>query len=162
MAVVRATGKAKRTVAPQPARVDEQIMPPGNYEVTEEHTFDVDVYLKKNGKRWIVVRGEGKGIEVEKVVFRAWNYDEMVDLKKRATTYDPTRRVHIIDQDALNQLKVQKLLVSWTFGDNNPRLKIHRVQGVLTDESWASFKRLQTNIIDYIFGKMNEVLDYNG
>ena len=161
MATVKPTGKKEVSTSDAP-RVDEQIMAPGKYEVTPESVFNVDVHLKKKGERWIVVREEGKGVESHKIVFRMWGYDEMVDLKKRCTAYDPNKRIHSIDQDALNHLKIQKLMVSWTFGAENPRLKIHRVQGVLMDESWTNFKRLQSNIIDYIMVRMNEVLDYNG
>lgn len=144
-------------------RVDERIMEPGKYEVTDKTTFDIEVHLKTGiGGRWVVVVGPGKGVDTHKLVFRMWNYDEMVDLKKKATTFEQVRRVHIIDNDALNRLKVQKLLLSWTFDVENPRLKIHRVNGVLTDESWQKFVRLQPNIINYIFDRMNEVYELNG
>ncbi len=45
---------------------------------------------------------------------------------------------------------------------DNPRLKLHRVGGVLTDESWVMFTKLQTNIINHIFNGMNDVYDLNG
>ena len=151
----------KEAPTPQGPHVAEKLMEPGDYEVTDSHTFEVKINLLKKDGRWQVVKG-GEGVDSHTCVFRLWKYDEMVGLKKQATSYDTTRRIHTVDQDVLNRLKIQKLLVSWTFGDHNPRLKIHRVQGVLTDESWDNFKRLQTNIIDYIFRGMNEVLDFNG
>lgn len=161
MAIVQAKNEKPAEAAPE-FRLDEKLMSPGKYEVTPEHTFVVEVHLKQQEGRWVIARSAGKGIDSHKVVFRLWNYDEMIDLKKKTTTYDPQKRIHTIDQDGLNRMKIQKLMVSWTFGDDNPRLKIHRVQDVLTDESWANFKRLQTNIITYITDRMNEVLDYNG
>jgi len=144
------------------ARVDEQIMGPGKYEVTEDQTFEVIVHLKVKDGRWIVMAGEGQDVDSHKVVFRMWKYDEQVDLKKRATTFDAERRVHMIDNDSLNRLKVQKFMMSWTFDRENPRLKLHHVQGVLTDEGWEAFTKLQQNIIAYILGEMNQVYEFNG
>jgi len=163
MAVV--TSKKKKPAGakePQGSRIDEQLMPPGKYEVTPEHTFDVEIHLSNKDGRWIVVKGPGKNVDTHKLVFRMWTYEEMIDIKKRVTVFDNTKRIHTIDQDHMNQLKVQKFLMSWTFDRDNPRLKLHRVQGVLTDESWHWFVQLQTNIITYILEKMNEILEYNG
>ena len=143
-------------------RVDVQIMDPGKYEVTKDQTFVVRVHLKLKDGRWMVMGGEGPETDNHEVKFRMWTYDEQVDLKKKSTTFDGTQRVHMIDNDALNQLKVMKFLLSWTFDRDNARLKLHRVQGALTDESWEVFKRLQQNIIAYILGEMNQVYEWNG
>jgi len=162
-----AAKKAKSTPKPSAvklpdARVDEQIMGPGKYEVTPDQTFEVPIHLKVQDDRWIVMAAKGPETDSHKVVFRMWTYDEQVDLKKRATTFDAERRVHMIDNDALNRLKIQKFMVSWTFDRENPRLKLHHVQGVLTDEGWTAFTKLQQNIIAYILGEMNQVYEYNG
>jgi len=153
----------KKTVQkPAADRVDEQIMEPGKYEVTDETTFEVKLYLKKQSNRWVVTAGAAKGVDEHTLVFRMWKYDEMVELKKKATTFETTKRVHIIDNDALNRLKVQKFLLSWTMDKENPRLKLHRINNVLTDESWEMFSKLQPNIINHIFDRMNEVYEFNG
>ena len=163
MAVVQPRDDKKdRKPAKTEPRVDERIMEPGEYEITPDITFDVDVYIQKSGTRWVVVEGKGKGVVHHKIVFRMWNYDEMVEMRKMCTSYDANKRMHMIDNDALNRLKIQKLMISWTFGDENPRLKLHRLQGVLTDESWNAFKKLQPNIITNIFDKANRVYEFNG
>jgi hypothetical protein len=162
MAVVQAKPEAARKEEPQAPRVDERLLRPGKYEVTPETQFTVVIHSRCKDGRWIIMTGPGKGIETEKVVFRMWTYDEMVEMRKMATTYDAQKRIHMIDNDALNRLKIQRLMVSWTFDSENPRLRIQHVQGVMTDESWAAFKRLQTNISDYIIGEMNKVFEFNG
>ncbi len=106
MAVVKSRKTDKKSPEKKEDRVDEQIMEPGKYEVTSETTFEIEVHLKEGKGRWSVMSGSGKDINTHKLVFRMWNYDEMVELKKKSTSYDPTRRVHIIDNDALNRLKV--------------------------------------------------------
>lgn len=161
MATVQAKPEKNKPVQKHD-RVDERLMEPGDYEVTPETTFDVDIKLKKVGTRWAIMASDGVDVVNHKVVFRLWNYNEMVEMRKMSMNFDSTRRVHMIDNDALNRLKVQKLLVSWTFGDDNPRLKLHHVQGVLTDEAWGVFKRLQANIISYILERANNVFEYNG
>ena len=144
-------------------RVDEQLMKPGKYEVGNEHTFEVDIHLSKvRDSRWILVDRAGKDIDSHKIVFRMWNYDEMIDLKKKATSYDAQKRLHMIDNDVLNRLKIQMFMVSWTFDRENPRLKLFHVQGVLADESWQMFTKLQPNIISHIMEEMNRVYEFNG
>lgn len=142
-------------------RVDEAIMEPGDYEVTSQHTFEVKLYLKPKDNRWVIMTGSGADIVEHTVVVRLWSYDEMIGLRKTATTYDAAKRIHMVDQDFLNRLKIQKLVISWTLEEINPRLKLHRQQGSLTDESWGNFKKVQPNILQYIINKINDVLEYN-
>ena len=143
-------------------RVDEMLMEPGDYEVRSDSTFDVEIHLKAQGNRWIVVGSAGKDVVTETIKMRLWNYNEMVDLRKKATAYDASKRMHIVDHDALNRLKAQKLFVDWTFHERNKRIVLHRVNGVMTDESWDKFIKLQTNILEYVFKSMNEIYEHNG
>lgn len=161
MAIVQAKPEEVKPLKPQD-RIDEKLMAPGKYEVTPDTIFTVNVYLKPVDTRWVLMVNSGKGVDAHKVVFRMWTYDEMVELKKMATSYDQIKRIHMIDNDLLNRLKMQKFMVSWTFDKDNPRLKLQHFQGVLTDESWTAIKRLQPNIIDYIIGEMNKVYELNG
>lgn len=116
--------------AAQPGtRLDEALMKPGKYEVTDQLTFKVEVHLALREGRWIVATGPGRGIDTHEIVFRMWAFDEMIELKKLATNYDASKRIHMIDNDLLNRLKVQRLMVSWTFDRDNPRLKVFHVQG---------------------------------
>lgn len=143
-------------------RVDALLMKPGDYEVTPDTTFSIDIYLKRVSNRWVLQGGPGKEVVKETVVMRLWDYDEMVSLRKQATAYDAQKRMHVVDHDVLNQLKAQMLFVDWTFHERNARIVLHRVNGVMTDESWKKFTRLSPNIIKYIFDKMNEIYEYNG
>lgn len=143
-------------------RVDERLMVPGTYEIIpDNNTFTVDVHLIQVDGRWIRAEKAGSGVHSESAVFRMWTFQEMVDLRKMATSFDASKRMHMVDNDALNRLKVQKLLMSWTFSDKNERLKIHRNQGTLTDESWTNFTKLQANIAQALIEGMNNVLEFN-
>jgi len=161
MPKVEAKEQPKQQPPPAQPRIDELLMKPGKYEVTPEDTFTVDVNLILHEGRWLLANGPAKGVESHKVVFRMWAYDEMVAMRKMATAFDAVRRLHLTDNDALNRLKVQKLLVSWTFDRDNPRLKLFHVNGTMTDESWQAFVRLQSNIIQHIFEEMNSVYEGN-
>jgi len=161
MAVVQAKPELVQA-APQVPRVDERLMKPGKYEITKDTTFTVDIHLRLKDGRWLIMTGPGKGIDSHKAVFRMWTYDEMVELKKMAMSYDVNKRMHTMDQDALNRFKVQRFLMSWTFDKDNPRLKIHHVGGIMTDESWKAFVELQPNISTYILDEMNKVYEFNG
>lgn len=162
MAKVEAKPEVKTQEPQKQTRVDEKLMKPGKYEVSNEHTFEVEVHLAPNKGRWVVADRPGREIDSHKIVFRMWNYDEMIDLKRKATNYDSQKRLHMIDNDALNRMKIQKFMLSWTLDRDNPRLKLFHVQGVLTDESWQTFTKLQPNIISHIIEEMNRVYEFNG
>lgn len=162
MPIVQAKEEPKPQQKAEP-RVDEKLMLPGKYEVTKDSTFKVQLHLKANKEgRWMVMTGAGKDIDSHEVVFRMWTYDEMVELRKMVTTFDATKRMHMIDNDALNRIKVQRLLVSWTLDRDNPRLKLLHVNGVLSDEGWKMFSHLQPNIITHLLEEMNKALEWNG
>lgn len=143
-------------------RVDQVLMKPGRYEVTNDSTFTVSFPLMRKENGWWTIVDEQDSEVIEKVVMRMWTYDEMIEMRKMATKYDQMRRVHMIDHDVLNQLKIQKLLVSWTFDRDNPRLKIHHVNGVLTDESWKAITKLQPNLISHLMERMNRYYEFGG
>jgi hypothetical protein len=144
------------------ARHDKVLMEPGEYEVTRNSTFTLKLHLKKNEDKWWVVVSEKEATTTEEVTFRMWTYDEMVELRKLATKYDQMRRVHMIDHDVLNRLKIQRYMLSWTFEKENQRFELHHVQGVLSDETWAKVKRLQTNLLRHIIEQMNERYEFGG
>lgn len=161
MATVQAKPEQQKSASTEP-RVDEKLMRPGKYEVTKETTFKIEIHLKERDGRWILMVGKGKDVESHEIVFRMWNYDEMVELKKLATSYDATKRMHMIDNDSLNRFKVQRMMMSWTFDRDNPRLRLFHVQGVMTDESWKAVTSLQPNILAHILEEMNKVYEFNG
>ena len=142
--------------------VDEQIMLPGKYEVTPEHTFRVNLFVEQVENRWVVREKMNKNCEHHWVEFRMWTFAEEIELRKLATTYDPLKRLHFVDHDMLNRLKVQRLMKEWTFQNENERLHLHHVNGVLTDECYKNFQGLFANIVRAIIEGMNGVLEYNG
>lgn len=147
------------------ARHDKVLMGPGDYEVTKGSTFTIEVYLKQRSEKdnwWIVTTDKEEAITIEEVTFRMWSYDEMVEMRKLSTKYDQVRRVHMIDHDVLNRLKIQRFMKKWTFDRNNPRLELHHVNGVMVDEAWAKVKLLQPNILKYIIDEMNERYEFGG
>ena len=143
-------------------RVDESLMGPGQYEISADVKFEIKLHLKDEKGRWVLMAGPGKDIFTNVVIFRMWTFDEMIAMRKMATSYDTTKRVHMIDNDALNRLKIQKMMLSWTFDKNNPRLKLLHVNQVLSDESWIAFTSLQPNISSHIIEEMNKVYEFNG
>jgi len=162
MAVVQAKPEAPKPVVPGPPRIDESLMKAGKYEITPETTFTVTIHAREKDGRWVLANGPGKGIETNTVVFRLWSYDEMIELRKMATNFDKEKRIHMIDPDTLNRLKIQRLMLSWTFDKDNPRLRLWHVNGVLTDEAWRAFAVLQPNLSSFIIDEMNRVYEFNG
>lgn len=144
-------------------RYDKVLMEPGDYEVTKATTFTIQIpLLRRVDENWWALSDLDNADTVETVTFRMWSYNEMIELRKLATKYDQVRRVHMIDHDELNRLKIQRFMKTWTFDKNNPRLELHHVNGVLSDEAWEKVTLLQPNILRYIIEKMNERYELGG
>jgi hypothetical protein len=145
----------------QPGRVDEQISKPGVYEITDNEEFNIALHMRLKDSRWVMC-DEKFAEKTHSVVFRMWSYEEEIELRKRATQYDPIKHWHFIDHDILNRLKVQRLMKSWTFDEDNARLRLLHVNGVMVDESFNAVMKLHPNILRKIIEGMNEILELNG
>jgi len=144
-------------------RVDESLKKAGKYEVTEDDTFDIRFGLINREGRWLITEYVSEDDEdSHEVVFRMWTFEEEVVLRQKSTAYDTIKKIWSIDQDNLNRLKVQRLLKSWTLDKGNNRLKLLHVDGILSDEGWAAFRKLHPNIVRFILNEMNKILEYNG
>lgn len=142
--------------------VELSIQKPGKYESDPELRFDIVIHVVPRKGRWVVSPTETKDSEEHRITFRMWTFEEMIEIKRKATVVDPMSRKSSVDVDMMNRMKIQRLLDSWTFSEGNPRLGIHHVNGVMTDESWKAFTRLDPTIIQKIFDEMNFFLDCGG
>ncbi|MCK9154620.1 MAG: hypothetical protein M0P12_00750 [Paludibacteraceae bacterium] len=149
-------------IEPRNKSVELSLQKPGKYEVNPEQTFDIIINVVNHNGRWIVVHQPTRNSEEHRVSFRIWTFEEMIEIKRKSTNIDPMSRKTNIDLDMMNRMKVQKLLTEWTFSKDNPRLSIQHVNGILTDESWKAFTRLDPTIIQKILDEMNFFLDCGG
>lgn len=144
-----------------------KVVNPGLFEIDPKaDSFKIEFGLKVKENRWIVIEKEkidklDKNIQKHWVEFKMWSFDEEVELKKKAMIYNESKRMHFVDHDILNEMKVRRLLKDWSFKDKNENLKIFHVNGWLVDESWGAFKNLHINICRYIIVRMNDILEYN-
>jgi hypothetical protein len=146
------------------ARVDKIVREPSVYEVATDATFTIKFSTKQHEGRWIICEPDELDSSVENhwVEFKVWNFADEIAIRKESTGYDAYKRMHIVDHDRMNRIKVQKLIKAWSFEEKDDRLKLIHVNGVLCDESYNVFMRLHPNIVRTIIEKMNEVLEYNG
>lgn len=144
-------------------RVDKKLEGAGKYEITHDTTFRIRFWLNLRDGRWVIVPQDKKNKYSEEhwVDFRMWTFEEEIDLRKKATSWDGFKRIHLIDHDQLNRMKIQLLMKAWSFDAQNDRLKLLHVNDILSDESYKSFCKLQPNISRHIIERMNDVLDYN-
>ena len=159
MAKVQGNGLKRQQSEKEEPRFDQALSEPGDYEVTKETKFRIDIPLARSSNWWVIANTDDAE-RIEYVEFRMWTYDEMVEMRSNSTKYDQHRRVHMIDHDILNRQKIQKLVTDWSFGENNPRLGLHHVNGVMTDESWDRFAKLQPNIVRFVLEGMNDWLEH--
>ena len=144
-------------------RIDSTLKEAGKFELGANESFTLKFGLVEFEKRWLIAKeDEGEGVTPCWVKFKMWSFEEEVGLKSQATQWDSNKRMHTLNNDFFNRLKIQKLLLDWSFTEEIENFKLHRVQNVLTDESFARFLLLQRNICSHIIDNMNRVLEYNG
>ena len=136
------------------------------YHLKEDDTFMLKFGILSYEGRWRIVdferledvpEAEEHWAKVKMCPYGLQNW-----IKEKATTFDRVTRMHKYDADLSNRIKIQRLLIDWSFSKEDERCKIHHVQGVMSDESYAMFERMQPNIINHIITRMNEILEYNG
>ena len=138
---------------------------PTRYEVGKDSTFVLHFGIVAKEDRLVVIKVDDavmtKGAEPHWVKFRMWQYPEELKWKNEATDFDASKRVHTLNNDRLNELKLRNLLLDWSFGVQEPDLRLMHVNGLLSDESLKVFFALYPTVIRHIIDRMNEVLEYN-
>ena len=135
------------------------------YEVTPDSVFYVKFgIVPKDGRILVIPEDEvdfEKNAEAHWVKFKMWNYEQELEWKNKSTEYDATKRIHALNTDKLNEIKLRNLLVSWSFGEKEDSLKLFHIGSLLTDESLKVFYSLYPVVVRYIVESMNDVLEFN-
>lgn len=136
------------------------------YEVTPDSYFVVKFGLvQKDDGHFVVVEPEvvpeTSGAEPHWVKFRMWNYDEELKWRSECTEFNNNMKVQYINVEKFNELKVRRLMMDWSFGECEDRLKLLHCDGVLSDESYSIFKGMYPSIANRIVALMNGVLENN-
>lgn len=159
--------KEQQKETPKKEKKDEFIKPKvyTKYEVKPETYFYVKFGIVSQEDRWVVIDEEDvsvtKKAESHWVKFKMWNYAQELDWKNQATEFDNSKRMHTLNTDKLNELKIRNLLVDWSFAEDEDSLKMLHVNDLLCDESFKVFYSLYPGIIRHIVSKMNDVLEFN-
>lgn len=101
------------------------------------------------------------GAESHWVKFRMWNYGEQLKWKSQCTEFNNTTKMQYLNNDKLNQKKIKNLLLDWSFGVYEDRLKLLHCDGKLSDESYKILRGMYPSIINTIVDLMNYVLESN-
>lgn len=137
------------------------------YEVTRDTYFVVRFGLMQKGEggRFIVIGEqdvpEHRGAEPHWVKFRMWSYDEELSWKSNCMEYSAADKCRILNINKLNEQKLKMLLLDWSFGECDDRLKLLHCDGRLSDESYCVLKCMYPAIVNAIIDLMNNVLENN-
>ena len=137
------------------------------YEISSDTFFIIrfGLYQNEQDGRIIPIRYDAvdqiKKAEKHWVKFRMWNYREQLRWKQQSTEYHSASRSQIINTDKLNQKKLRNLMLDWSFGEYDDRLKLLHCDGVLSDESYSLFYNMYPSIASTIVDLMNSVLENN-
>ena len=121
--------------------------------------FNLDELEKEDGKFELHLTEKGGDSVEHWFEFRMWDYNAMVNLRKKATKYHNESNTFYVDADLFNDVKIIFLLKDWSFGQIDPHMKLTHHDGRLSDESISAFKNLVPMIANSIIFKMNEVLE---
>ena len=83
-------------------------------------------------------------------------YQEELEAKRTATTYDEVRGIHYVDNDVISEWRVKRCLLRWNFHRKlrNFCKRLHRSNNQLTTESWEDFRRLPPLVRKVIVNKL--------
>lgn len=143
----------------QPRSFADSLRGPSRYFVKPDSTFRVVFGVFERDGRLIPCGADTEGCEQHWIEFRIWNFKEETQLKKMCSEFDTVNRVHKIDNDKLDRLKVQKLFVNWSFGEKDPDLVLHPINGIMPDADVEKFFSLYPAIIHHLLDCMNLVLE---
>lgn len=134
------------------------------YEVTPETYFTVRFGLveRKDGGYHTVSGNELADYpeaEPHWVKFRMWTYDEELRWKSEFMEFNSQSKMQYINVEKLNERKIKRLLLDWSFGELEDRLKLLHCDGRLSDESYSMFRGLYPVIANRIVDMMNSVLE---
>lgn len=134
------------------------------YEVTKDSYFVIRFGLLQMEDGRFVPVNEGalekySNAEPHWVKFRMWNFDEELKWKSEFLEYSNQMKVQQVNQDKLNERKIRRLMMDWSFGEYDDNLKLLHCDGVLSDESYSLFMGLYPSIASTIIELMNMVLE---
>lgn len=136
------------------------------YEITKDTFFVVRFGLMQmeDGRFVAMPADEARrhdGAESHWVKFRMWSYDEELRWKSECLEYNPEMKAQVINADRLNERKLRMLLLDWSFGECEDRLRLLHCDGRLSDESYSILKGMYPSIVNAIVTLMNNVLENN-
>ncbi len=136
------------------------------YEISPDSYFVVKFGLfQREDGRFVPIKEESvetmPTAELHWVKFRMWNYAEELKWKSEFLEYNPATKTQFLNNDKLNERKIRRLLLDWSFGENDDKMKLLHCDGRLSDESYALFMRLYPSIASTIVDLMNLVLESN-
>ena len=136
------------------------------YEITDSSYFIIRFgLLQKDDGRFVPIKEDAiDGIaeaEPHWVKFRMWNYGEELAWKSEFMEYNNAMKSQYLNIEKLNERKIRRLLLDWSFGEYDDRLKLLHCDGMLSDESYSVFMGLYPSIAGTIVDMMNLVLESN-
>lgn len=135
------------------------------YEVSKESFFVIKFGLIQNEQRINVIPDSDVQFYSEAqhhwVKFRMWNYKEQLEWKENCMKFNQQSRSFLIDSNKLNEIKIKRLILDWSFGQIDTKFKLLHCGGVLSDESYQVILGFFPVIINNIINMMNGVLQGN-
>ena len=135
------------------------------YEISEDTKFLVEFGIVPIEERFVIVDKKSltslKIGEYHWAKFRMWSFKEEIEWKNKCTEFNESMKMQVVNHSKLNEMKIKRLLLDWSFAENNDRLKLLHTDKVLSDESYDIFCGLMPNIANAIINGMNAILEDN-
>ena len=150
----------------QPQQIQTTKMPQSHifskYQIRQDTCFYIRFGVTWIDDRIVVVKQDKLNPDIEShwMKFRMWSYEQCNKIKNNCCQLDQYKN-YVYNKTKLFKQSVKYLLLDWSFGINNPNMRLMHVNKILSDESISLFMNMHPNILFYIQNKLKGILQGN-
>ena len=132
------------------------------YEVKQDTVFYIRFGITFVDDRLVVCEQDklNKNIQSHWLKFRMWTFEQCNEIKNRCCQLDRYKN-YIYNKVKLFRQQLKYLLLDWSFGINDPNMKLMHVNKILSDQSINLIMNMHPNILFFIEDSLKDVLQGN-
>jgi len=141
-----------------------EIQPVASSTKQPHNRFKVTFYVKKTPEGQLISVGRRyrkAALFTFTITVEYPSYGEEVEMFHKVRRFDDANQSHFIDQHQMTEDRVRRCLVSWDLHEQSPhwaKKKLHRMSGLLDDESLDYWKELPPLLRKAIADTINDAL----
>lgn len=132
------------------------------YQIKEDTCFYIRFGIIWDQQRLIVTYQDKLNPQIQShwLKFRMWSFQQCNKIKNDCCQLDRYRN-YIYNKVKLFRQQLKHLLIDWSFGIDNPNMRLMHVNKILSDESINLIMNMHPNILFFIQEKLKDILQGN-